>query len=57
MEYAPARRMVQPLRQSINLRFVRVDFGETMVPVTTYGRRGRLQGGPHRPGSLLNERV
>ena len=57
MEYAPARRMVRPLRQTINLRFVRLDSDEIVAPVATYGRRGRLRHGLVRPGSLLNERV
>jgi hypothetical protein len=54
-EAPPRRRMTRPLRQTVDLKFVRsVQGGEDLAPPLLYTRAGKRTGTSPAPGRLLN---
>lgn len=58
METPARRRMVRPLRQRVDFKFVNVTAAEDIViDPTRYDHAGRTANADTRPGRLLNVRV
>ena len=58
METPSRRRMVRPLRQRVDFKFMHVAAAEdTVIDPTFYDHEGRTANADTRPGRLLNVRV